>query len=125
MGDVLDPLKREMSCPSCGAVLQIPWKTYGLPRDYDGDRRRGLAGEGYGDGQLSHTCKECRFEVTHDALRLHNFRRHAQALISNDIMALPGTILGLGTGLPKLASTDADDRLFGGLLVKKGTLTTL
>ncbi|UNI13725.1 hypothetical protein JDV02_000441 [Purpureocillium takamizusanense] len=36
--NALDPLEKEMRCPSCGAELRIPWTTCGLPQEYDGDR---------------------------------------------------------------------------------------
>lgn len=84
-------------------------------------RRPGLAGEGYGDGQLEHPCAKCGFILSHDSLRLDRFRRDAQALIEDDTV-LPGTVLDLETGLPKGITKKTDGRLFPSQLIQRGLL---
>ncbi|KAI9172315.1 hypothetical protein HJFPF1_01815 [Paramyrothecium foliicola] len=116
-----DSLDKETPCFGCGAILNIPWTTCGLPRDYTGDKRPGLAGQGYGDGQLNFVCDKCGLKLTHDSHRVYKFRTDVQALVAQG-RALPGTILDLKTGLPKLMSSEDDDRLFPSRLIQRGLL---
>lgn len=85
------------------------------------NRRPGLAGQGYGDGDLSFVCNKCGLKLTHESHRIFKFRTDAQALVTND-RALPGTILDLKSGIPEQVPSGDDDRLFPSRLIKRGLL---
>ncbi|KAJ6446867.1 hypothetical protein O9K51_01640 [Purpureocillium lavendulum] len=110
-----------------GFLESIPmiWKAEELPPIgletwlIETDRRPGLSGEGYGDGGLRATCRQCRREITHEGLSLEKLRQDVHGLLTEDI-ALPSTILDLDTGLPALAPEPSADRLFVAAIAKQG-----
>ncbi|GJC77463.1 glycine-rich domain-containing protein 1 [Colletotrichum liriopes] len=124
-----DPDTKQIRCPSCPAMVSVPWTTCGQPRDYKGTKRPGIAGEGYADGHLNQTCPSCSVTVTHESLRAAKFRNDIQTSVTSD-HAMPGTILDLHTGLPKLLKYDSDnsnsagcpDQLFPARLARRGLL---
>ncbi|KZL78837.1 alpha-ketoglutarate-dependent sulfonate dioxygenase [Colletotrichum tofieldiae] len=124
-----DPDTKQIRCPSCPAMVSVPWTTCGQPRDYKGTKRPGIAGEGYADGHLNRTCPSCSVTVTHESLRAAKFRNDIQASVTSD-HAMPGTILDLHTGLPKPLKYDSDnsnsagcpDQLFPARLARRGLL---
>ncbi|KAL0939785.1 alpha-ketoglutarate-dependent sulfonate dioxygenase [Colletotrichum truncatum] len=123
-----DPDTKDVKCPVCAATVTIPWTTCGQAEDYQGTRRPGIVGEGLADGQLSHQCPSCAKKVTHESLRISKFRADLQASITQD-HAIPGTILDLKTGIPKLVKYDDDssdggcpDQLFPARLARRGLL---
>lgn len=83
-----------------------------------------MIGKGYGDGELEYNCSQCKFKITHGALRLNKFRIDAQALINYD-KAMPGTILDLDTGMPLLLADTSDNRLFPSRLIKRPLLAEI
>ncbi|OAQ67280.1 alpha-ketoglutarate-dependent sulfonate dioxygenase [Pochonia chlamydosporia 170] len=113
-----DPLQKLVDCRGCDEEFAIPWTTCGLPKDYNGQERPGLAGEGYGDGQLSQRCPSCQFKLSHDALRLEKFRDDICHLVKEGVV-LPGAVLDRHSGLPGLLSDKTDSRLFPSFLIKK------
>ncbi|KFA53947.1 hypothetical protein S40293_01804 [Stachybotrys chartarum IBT 40293] len=119
-----DPWEKELPCLACASVNKIPWTTCGLPAGYQGDKRPGLIGKGYGDGDLEYNCSQCKFKITNGALRLNKFRIDAQALINYD-KAMPGTILDLETGMPLLLADTSDNRLFPSRLIKRSLLAEI
>lgn len=86
--------------------------------------RPGLAGQGYGDGDLKHQCQKCSLLLTHDVLRLSKFYLDTKLLATQD-QAMPGTIIDPKSGLPKLVSKDNDDRLFPSRLIRRGLLVEI
>jgi hypothetical protein len=86
--------------------------------------RPGLAGEGFGDGELKHKCQKCNFTITHDTLRFSKFQKDAKLLVMQD-QAMPGTILDLKSGLPVRATAKKEDRLFPSRLLQRGLLAEI
>ncbi|OHW90767.1 alpha-ketoglutarate-dependent sulfonate dioxygenase [Colletotrichum incanum] len=124
-----DPDTKQIRCPSCPKTVSVPWTTCGQPQDYRGNKRPGIAGEGYADGHLNQTCPSCSVTITHESLRAAKFRNDIQASVTSD-HAMPGTILDLHTGLPKPLKHDSDnsksagcpDQLFPARLARRGLL---
>ncbi|CRK11061.1 hypothetical protein BN1708_010005 [Verticillium longisporum] len=115
---------KELRCPACPATVQIPWTTCGLPKGYSGTSRPGIAGSGYGDGQLENSCNACNFVVTHDSLRVTKLLKDIQNATKSGT-AMPGTILDLKTGVPAMIKNDEKDehdRLFPSRLACRGLL---
>ncbi|KAJ0276621.1 hypothetical protein COL940_008217 [Colletotrichum noveboracense] len=124
-----DPDTKEIKCPSCSATVSIPWTTCGQEEGYQGSHRPGLSGSGLADGHLSQTCP-CTFSITHQALRTAKFLADIQASIKQG-HAMPGTILDLQSGMPKLLSSASSsstsspipDQLFPSHLARRGLLS--
>ncbi|KAH6690175.1 hypothetical protein EV126DRAFT_483533 [Verticillium dahliae] len=115
---------KELRCPACPATVQIPWTTCGLPKGYNGTSRPGIAGSGYGDGQLEARCNACNFVVTHDSLRVTKLLKDIQNATKSGT-AMPGTILDLKTGVPAMIKNDEKDehyQLFPSRLACHGLL---
>lgn len=118
-----DPDLKDVRCPNCPATLTVPWTTCGLPQGYKGEKRPGLVGEGYGDGQLKVAC-ECGLVITHDTLRVAKLRDDINRNIISD-HAIPGTILDLYSGLAELLPEDElgeHNRLFPARMARRGLL---
>ncbi|KAM0595135.1 hypothetical protein ACHAPN_005446 [Verticillium nonalfalfae] len=115
---------KELRCPACPAIVQVPWTTCGLPNGYSGTSRPGIAGSGYGDGQLEIRCNGCNFIVTHDSLRVTKLLKDIQNATKSG-SAMPGTILDLKTGVPAMIKNDEKDehdQLFPSRLACRGLL---
>jgi hypothetical protein len=82
--------------------------------------RPGVAGEGYGDGNLSYDCTGCGTNVNPSLLRVTKFRNDALNLVKKD-QTMPGTVLNLKTGIPEKLNPECD-QLFPNRLVRKGLL---
>ncbi|KAM0327175.1 hypothetical protein ACHAQA_006307 [Verticillium albo-atrum] len=115
---------KDLRCPACPEILSIPWTTCGLPKNYSGNSRPGIAGSGYGDGQLERKCSACGFVVTNDSLRVAKLLKDIQIAIKTG-SAMPGTILDLKTGVPALVKEKErydSDQLFPSRLARRGLL---
>ncbi|KAL9942838.1 hypothetical protein ACHAQF_005905 [Verticillium nonalfalfae] len=89
-----------------------------------GTSRPGIAGSGYGDGQLEIRCNGCNFIVTHDSLRVTKLLKDIQNATKSG-SAMPGTILDLKTGVPAMIKNDEKDehdQLFPSRLACRGLL---
>ncbi|KAI8193166.1 hypothetical protein KHU50_012681 [Colletotrichum sp. SAR 10_65] len=124
-----DPDTKEIKCPICAATVSVPWTTCGQEEGYQGSHRPGLSGSGFADGHLSQICP-CTFTITHQALRTAKFLADIQASIKQG-HAMPGTILDLQSGMPKLlpsassssTSSPIPDQLFPSHLARRGLLS--
>ncbi|KAI8169637.1 hypothetical protein K4K49_012044 [Colletotrichum sp. SAR 10_70] len=124
-----DPDTKEIKCPSCAKTVSVPWTTCGQEEGYQGSHRPGLSGSGLADGHLSQTCP-CTFTITHQALRTAKLLADIQASIKQG-HAMPGTILDLQSGMPKLLSSASSsstsspipDQLFPSHLARRGLLS--
>ncbi|KAG7042513.1 alpha-ketoglutarate-dependent sulfonate dioxygenase [Colletotrichum scovillei] len=121
-----DPDAKDVPCPACSTLFSVPWTTCGLSRDYSGAKQLDIVGQGLADGRLAHACPSCGLLMTHESLRAAKFRDDIQASIRSN-HAMPGTILDLGTGLPKPLQYGSDDtsgecpdRLFPTRLARRG-----
>ncbi|KAM0818606.1 hypothetical protein AB5N19_04418 [Seiridium cardinale] len=113
-------------CPACSALVTIPWTTCGQePLNFEDKfpppRPRNIAGEGYGDGNLSQRCPKCNVIMDHQLFRLAKFRNDVKDLVNND-QPLPGTILDSQTGMPTEAARTESPRLFPNRLLRRGVL---
>ncbi|KAI4592233.1 hypothetical protein KJ359_011386 [Pestalotiopsis sp. 9143b] len=113
-------------CPACSGEVSIPWTTCGQDRvdfetKFPPPRPQNIAGQGYGDGDLSQKCSKCTITINHELLRLAKFRHHVKYLVNND-QPLPGTILDMKKGMPTEASRSDSPRLFPNRLLRRGAL---
>ncbi|KAF4832764.1 Glycine-rich domain-containing protein 1 [Colletotrichum tropicale] len=126
-----DPDTKEIKCPSCATMVSVSWTTCGQEEGYQGSHRPGLSGSGLADGHLSQACP-CTFTITHQALRTAKLLADIQASIKQG-HAMPGTILDLQSGMPKLLSSASSsstsspipDQLFPSHLARRGLLSPL
>ncbi|KAK6216512.1 hypothetical protein LQW54_003518 [Pestalotiopsis sp. IQ-011] len=117
---------KTIRCPACSGEVSIPWTTCGQDRvdfetKFPPPRPQNIAGQGYGDGDLSQKCPKCTITVNHELLRLAKFRNHVKYLVAND-QPLPGTILDMKKGMPTEASRSDSPRLFPNRLLRRGAL---
>ncbi len=84
-------------------------------------RRPGLTGEGYGDGELLIDCPTCAVKITKEFLGVAKFVNHAKALLLADI-PMPGTILDPKMGWPKVLANPvpgmSDDMTFPNRMIR-------
>jgi len=96
-----DPMVKSMQCPACNAPIQIPWTTCGLVETYRGDRRPGLIGNGYGDGNLLFKCPACVVVIDKQLLSVSKFCKDTEALLARG-RPMPGTVLDPISGKPEV-----------------------
>ncbi|KAI1880428.1 hypothetical protein JX265_002049 [Neoarthrinium moseri] len=113
-----DVMSKDIKCPVCSTILDVPWTTCGQAPDSKG--KPGLVGQGYGDGSFSSSCKNCNAVVDDDVLRAAKFRDDLKNLVTKD-WPMPGTMLDIKNGLNNLQDADSD-QLFPNRLVRLGLL---
>jgi len=87
-----EPNHKNLVCPACEKKIALPWTTTRGPGT---DLNHPFEdGQGYTDGQLYCACPECKFVITHDILRLVQFRADVTDLFKRDT-PLPRTVLPL------------------------------
>ncbi|KAH7126011.1 hypothetical protein EDB81DRAFT_698486 [Dactylonectria macrodidyma] len=114
-----DPVTKQLKCPACSMINEIPWTTCGQGEDAKGGRP-GLVGTGYGDGKFTWVCNACGMFIDHEILRFAKFRNDVTNLVKNDF-PMPGTIINAELGLVKKTPKDSD-QLFPNRLVRLGLL---
>ncbi|KAI1488442.1 hypothetical protein F5X96DRAFT_671707 [Biscogniauxia mediterranea] len=115
-----DSYSKSLYCPACQGKNKIPWTTCGMPEHHQGQEDRGLLGEGYGDGNFTHTCFNCGTTLTREFLELARFVKDVKGLLAHN-RPMPGTILE-NTGLPIKISSYLQDRFprtFPNRLIKR------
>jgi hypothetical protein len=93
-----DPLSKNLRCPACSTLNDVPWTTCGLPEDSK-QVRPGLIGTGYGDGEFEFSCTKCNTTINRDYLEVAKFVNDVKALLARN-QPVPGTILDYKTGMP-------------------------
>ncbi len=88
-----DPLVKMVKCPTCSAMLEIPWTTCGLPADYAGTEHPVLTGNGYGDSDLLFPCWRCGTTIRKEYLSVAKFVHDTKALLGPENRPMPGTLL--------------------------------
>ncbi|KAH6652037.1 hypothetical protein BKA67DRAFT_660806 [Truncatella angustata] len=116
-----DSMHKDMKCPTCSELKSIPWTTCG--QDQGSKEKPGLVGSGYGDGNLSTTCKKCGTIINEELLRAAKFRADLRNLITKD-WPMPGTIIDVQDGLVKLQEANSD-QLFPNRLARFGLLVEI
>ncbi|KAK4154673.1 hypothetical protein C8A00DRAFT_14193, partial [Chaetomidium leptoderma] len=93
---------KEILCPGCGNLLEIPWTTCGHPEDHRDKWPPNLTGNGYGDGNLEFFCRarNCATVVSKELLSVAKFVDDAKLLSGSENRPMPGTLLDPRTGTP-------------------------
>ncbi|KAB5549504.1 hypothetical protein GE09DRAFT_966956 [Coniochaeta sp. 2T2.1] len=96
-----DPMFKSMQCPACNTPIQIPWTTCGLDETYKGDKKPGIVGNGYGDGNLLYKCPACVVVIDKELLAVSKFCKDTEALLARG-RPMPGTVLDPVMGMPEI-----------------------
>lgn len=112
-----DPLTKEIRCPRCAALVEIPWTTCGLPEDAVDRDLLILTGNGYGDSDLQHACPLCGITICKELLSVAKFVADTKALLGPHNRPMPGTVLDPIAGTPKVPP---DEQTFPNRLLKSG-----
>lgn len=64
-------------------------------------RAKGTVGNGYGDGNFSHTCPSCDKIIAKEVLSLSKFIKDSSLVLSKSV-PMPGTILSMASGTPEI-----------------------
>lgn len=96
-----DSPRKDVSCPNCKALVHVQWTAGHIPY------RSAVPFEkyyGFADKSLNVTCRNCRFIITSEKLKVAKFRRDLKELLEQDL-PMPGTFYNV-KGIPKeLANT--------------------
>lgn len=95
-----DPLRKDIKCPNCGALVHVRWTAGHIPHQsvIPFEQFHGFADNGF-----NATCSKCRYVITHDKIKVARFRRDVQRLLHRD-SPMPGTFYNLN-GIPEAAGT--------------------
>jgi hypothetical protein len=96
-----DSMTKTIKCPACQISLDIPWTTCGLDETPKTDRRPGIFGNGYGDGEFLWTCHSCAVNIDKQLLALSKFIKDTELLLTRQ-RPMPGTMLEPKKGKPDL-----------------------
>jgi hypothetical protein len=94
-----DSMTKTIRCPACQTPLDVPWTTCGLDENAKTDRKPGVFGNGYGDGDFSWTCHACAANVDKELLALGKFIKDTGLLLTRK-RPMPGTVLEPRKGQP-------------------------
>lgn len=115
-----DSMTKQLNCPRCSNVLEIPWTTfitdekpskeeyvhsYSCKYQANKPRIERMWATGYADRDFSYVCNKCAGEVTHDVLRVAKFKKETENLILKD-WPLGGTILAPISGAAEAPPMD-------------------
>ncbi|KAM7186669.1 hypothetical protein V8F20_011302 [Naviculisporaceae sp. PSN 640] len=98
-----DPNYKSLKCPRCSTSLMIPWTTCSLPESHPPPAsfdESQLVGNGYGDGNLNHSCHRCNLTIRKELLAVSKFVKDAQSLLGTENRPMPGTVLDPQNGTP-------------------------
>ncbi|OAQ95680.1 hypothetical protein LLEC1_06171, partial [Akanthomyces lecanii] len=117
-----DSLTKTLKCPYCPVRYEAPWTTCGKDDSGSSYRSNDLIGEGYGDGKFSFVCMSCGQHNYKELLSVSKFL-HDTALLLNNSVPMPGTILNPQQGRPEqdVARSTADNfpRTFPNRMIHK------
>ncbi|KAL7972720.1 hypothetical protein HDV63DRAFT_369955 [Trichoderma sp. SZMC 28014] len=97
--NLADPMTKDLQCPWCKGGMKVLWTTCGTASE--SERAKGTIGNGYGDGNFSHTCPSCDKIIAKEVLSLSKFIKDSSLVLSKSV-PMPGTILSMATGMPEI-----------------------
>lgn len=91
-----DPPTKQVNCPCCNSVNDVPWT-----EAYFGDTPINAFrfGDGYADNSFEVKCIRCEYIIDHGRLKVAKFRADVAATLYEDL-PMPGTFLNL-LGIPE------------------------
>ncbi|KAF6803226.1 alpha-ketoglutarate-dependent sulfonate dioxygenase [Colletotrichum sojae] len=103
--NVDEPAVRFMSCPTCKEMVEVPWTTCGLPELFKGDKKPGLIGKGYGDGDFTQLCTAgCNTTITQRFLSVAKMVQDTEDYLEKGYV-VPGAVLDPKVGMPIAGKT--------------------
>ncbi|CAG7937298.1 unnamed protein product [Penicillium nalgiovense] len=117
--NIHDSPAKSLPCFGCKQEIIAPWTEGSIGCDTDVAFAHCT---GYADKSLRISCPACKFNTTHDTLRVQKFRSDVQKLLKDDI-PMPGTLLSQN-GTPA-DNENSDNVSFPNRLIKEGIRSEL